>query len=265
MPRGQGNGLNRFAFALAAMFWAGLAGAGERRFTFLDDSPGVSSGGKELELWVTPRLGRVSPFTLIDNRLELALGLTDRLQTAVALNFAVLAEGSPKTLLVGGLSNEWKYNLLDQVADAVGLALLGKLTAASTTDFAAQELLVELQAILDKKLGGLFVAFNLTGEYAWIFAGTAVDRVLTLEPALGATYVFENGFGVGLESLVKTRFVNGASVGSALYAGPTLNWAGDFVWAAATFTPQVTGFSGGGLNLVTFERYVGRLILGLNF
>jgi hypothetical protein len=44
---------------------------------------GPERGAREIEIWTTARLGREAFFARFDQRLELAVGLTDRLMTAV--------------------------------------------------------------------------------------------------------------------------------------------------------------------------------------
>src|SRR6478672_9666134 len=66
----------------------------ERRFTYTYESAVLNPGDRELEPWTTFRLGKLQPFTEVDQRVEFELGLLPGLQSSWYLNFAGLAEGS---------------------------------------------------------------------------------------------------------------------------------------------------------------------------
>src|SRR5262245_32721798 len=62
------------------------ASANDRHFTYTYETAVLAPGAREVEIWSTPRIGRTDYYTAFDERLELELGLTDRLLTAFYLN-----------------------------------------------------------------------------------------------------------------------------------------------------------------------------------
>src|SRR5262245_17874991 len=116
----------------ASLGTTSLASATERHFTYTYESGVLLPGHVELEPWTTFRVGREDYYSAIDNRLELELGLTERLQTSLYWNTsAVAADVADETgetvreheFELTGISSEWKLKLTDPVADALGSAL----------------------------------------------------------------------------------------------------------------------------------------------
>src|SRR5262245_34530149 len=70
-----------FAAALPAAY------GNERHFTYTYESAVLPAQAKEIEVWTTPRLGRDDYYARFDQRLEFEVGLTDRLQTSLYLNW----------------------------------------------------------------------------------------------------------------------------------------------------------------------------------
>src|SRR4029077_15822299 len=95
-------------------------------------------GEKEIDPGVTWRTGRSRFYSEFDYRTEFETGLTDHLLTALYLNWhqATLEDPAVPGQKVhdqgfDGVSSEWKYKLLDPVADPVGLALYQEYTFQS--------------------------------------------------------------------------------------------------------------------------------------
>jgi hypothetical protein len=102
----------------------------DRLFTYTYQSNVLSKGQKELEIWNTLRSGRNDYYSRFDNRSEFEIGLGTRLQTAFYLNLTSITAtnevNSVKLLETEheiSFSNEWKFKLMDPVADPIGLAL----------------------------------------------------------------------------------------------------------------------------------------------
>lgn len=239
------------------------AWANERRFTQSYESLSLESGQKELELWTTPRVGRETAYTRFDNRLELEVGLSDRLVTAFYLNFTAISQGDYlRQSLAGSVSSEWKYKLLDPVADTVGLA--GYLEVTGATDG------VELEArlILDKRLGDVLLVLNLVAEPEWEWEDGEAKRELTLEQSLGVGYQLSRRVVVALEARHKMTYADEGFEHSALYVGPTLSWSFSQAWLAVSLLPQVRAFKNASspepMELHDNERFTGRLLLGFH-
>jgi hypothetical protein len=118
---------------LVVALFAAPAAASERHFTYTYESGVLSPGAREVEPWSTFRLGKSDFYSRFDSRIEAELGLTDRLQTAFYLNMKAVTADTPagrsSSTELEGISSEWKFKLSDPVADRVGAALYGELSA----------------------------------------------------------------------------------------------------------------------------------------
>ena len=237
--------------------------ADERELTYSYDSGVLPPGSRELELWVTSRFGRPEGYTAFDNRAEFEFGVVSQLQTAIYINFSTVHEGpSGDNVQSWSVSNEWKWKLLDPVADPFGFALYGEYLLGVND----QE--VEAKLIFDKRIGRLLLALNLIGELGWEKEDgrTAFDQ--ELEVVGGAAYRIGAGFSLGLEARLNCIWGSGEGfVGGAFFIGPTVSWASGGFWAALSFLPQAVGFGGStqaGLDLAEHERFNIRLLAGFH-
>jgi hypothetical protein len=244
------------------------AAASERHFTYTYESAVLHPGGREFEPWSTFRLGRDGFYARLDTRLEAELGVSDRLQTSLYLNFSSLNQDTPlgraSSTTLEGLSSEWKLKLSDPVADRAGLALYGELSGGPG------EAEVEGKLILDKRVGRWLGALNLTAEHGWEFeqqGGTANESVFEVSAA--ACYFVRPGLTAGLELRSHTVPPPGDEpTRSALFLGPSVSYSRQGWWIAASALPQLralAGASSGHRDLVEHEKVELRLIFGLEF
>jgi hypothetical protein len=108
------------AVLLAASLATATGYADERLFTYSYEAEVLPKGGVEFEQWVTHKRDKDDGlFSRWEFREELELGLTDRLTTALYLNFR---ETTVKNDALGiddhefefkGVSSEWKYQILN--------------------------------------------------------------------------------------------------------------------------------------------------------
>jgi len=259
--------MNRaFLAASIVILSATAAFASERHFTYAYESGVLRPGAREIEPWTTFRLGRSDFYSRLDTRIELELGLTDRLQTALYLNMKAQVEGTAdervSTTEFEGISSEWKLKLSDPVADRVGFALYGELSAGPA------EVELEGKLILDKRVGRFLGALNVVGEYEWGFEEPG-KREKGLEVDAGGCVFVTPRLTVGLELRSHTVFPpEGEPTRSALFLGPTVSYAKDRWWVAASVLPQIAALAGasdGNLDLVEHERVEVRVLVGLEF
>lgn len=251
---------------LGLMLLAAAAAGSERRFTFTHETAVLNPGDRELEPWSTFRIGETEPFAALDQRIEFEVGLLPGLQTAWYLNFAAEVSGTGATFAEGfefqGVSWEWKYKLLDPVADPVGLALYLELSGGA----ADQE--VEGKVILDRRFGPVLAAFNLVAAHEWEAGATEVEREWEIETDLAAAWLFDNGFAAGLELRTKTGIPAADGWEStAVFAGPALSYTSKSWWASASVMPQAFAFKAAGLapgllDLEHNQAFTARLIFG---
>jgi hypothetical protein len=256
-----------FLALLVAVTVASAAEASERRFTYTYESGVLPPGGREIEPWSTFRLGRSEFYSRFDGRIELELGLTERLQTALYLNAKAVAADTPlgrsTSTELEGISSEWKLKLADPVADRAGVALYGELSAGPT------ELEVEGKLILDKRAGRLLGALNLVAEHEWGFEEAGTEQETALEVDAAACWFLTPRLTAGLELRSHTVLPpEGEPTRSALFLGPTVSYAREGWWAAVSVLPQIhalAGASDGGLDLEEHERVEIRVLFGVEF
>jgi hypothetical protein len=246
--------------ALATLALAGRAEANDRRFTYTYQTPVLAPGAVELEVWNTLRTGRETFYRRLDGRAELELGLAEWLQGALYLNWSARA-GARQGALVSesaltGLSFEWKASLLDPVADPVGLGLYLEPGLGPT------EQSLEAKVLLDKRVGRLLLALNLSGEIEWVREAGSSEREGALEVDLGATYRLAERLFLGLEARSQTGILPGSGVEhTVLHIGPTLSYSAEGFWLTLTLLPQVPAPA---LELDEHERLEARLLLGID-
>jgi hypothetical protein len=255
---------------LTASLVAGLAAdaqANERHFTYTYESATLPEGVVELEPWTTWRVGRDGFYNRLDHRIELEIGLTDRLQTAFYLNFTALTadEAGVRTteLEHEGVSSEWKYRMLDPVADALGLALYGEVTLAPA------EFELEAKVIADKRMGNLLFAGNLVTEAEMEMAEiNATETEYIVEVDLAAGYFLSERTVVGLEIRNHTEMPEGSFEHTAFFAGPVVSYAASGWWVAATVLPQLFAVTDAEpsdfRDLAEHEKLNARILLGFH-
>ncbi len=262
------------AMVVGLLAWTGGARAYERLFPYTYESAVLPAGALEIELWTTPRLMRDHYFVRFDQRIEFEVGLGRNVQTAFYINTRGQAETTPNGLSkkydFRGVSSEWKWQLSDPAADAVGSALYGEVT------WMPHEVELEAKVILDRWLGPVLLAYNLVAEYeieAEQKKGEDLEweKILLLENLLGVAVRVTDGFHAGIEVLNRNRISEGRLDYSALLLGPNLSIRAGRWWAALTFLAQVPAFKNskesphGSLVLDDLERYQARLLLGYHF
>jgi hypothetical protein len=220
----------------------GMARANERHFAYTYESATLPAGVKEIEPWMTWRAGRDQFYSALDYRMEYEVGLTDRLQTSLYFNWhqTTLADPAHPGQKIDdqgfdGVSSEWKYKLLDPVADVVGLALYQEYT------FKSDELEWESKLILDKKIGNNLIAYNAVIEPDWDFGPGNTNYTLNLENDLGVVHFFAPVFSAGLEvhnQNEKLRSSPGLQ-NSAFFIGPVATYAHETWWVTLAILRQL--------------------------
>lgn len=213
--------------------------------------------------WTTARLGRDEFYRRLDERLEFEIGLTERLQTALYINFTAKGQGpaSDRTssFEFEGVSSEWKLKLTDPVAHAVGSALY---LEATVNPLEAE---LEGKVILDKRFGDFLAALNLVAEHEWSVEHPTSEQETALELDAGFGWLISHSWSIGLEARSVNRL--GDEGYSVVYAGPVASYAAKSWWAALAMQPQVVALHGatkGGLNLDDQERLQARLLVGFH-
>lgn len=263
--------IKKIGLVICLLTVAIVSNAQDRLFTYTYQSGVLNKGQREIEVWNTFRTGKTDYFARLDNRTEFEIGLGKNLQTAFYLNLTT----ATKTTSVLGLksfntqneisfSNEWKYKLLDPVANPIGLALYGEY------GIGGNEYELEGKVIVDKKIGAVTLAANAVYEMELEpeYAGTEFELEAEEHKAdlnFSAAYALNPKFNLTMESAFRNVFAAGQLEHSALYAGLGLSYVQDNFFINFTVLPQLKSFKGGDanstVNLNEFEKVQCRLLL----
>ena len=242
--------------------------AQDRIFTYTYESRVLGTGQKEIEVWNTLRMGRNDFYARYDHRTEFEIGLGKNFQTAFYLNLtsktSTHLEDTVKTLETEtelSFSNEWKYKILDPVADPVGLAVYAEVGIGSN------EYEVEGKLILDRKIKNFTIAAN--GVYELELKPGYEDNEMEWETEhkaeayLALAYSFSPKFHLTLENAYRNVFEEGKLEHSALFSGLGFSYSGNKFFCNLTVMPQLASFKGNGnnnLNLNEYEKVQARLL-----
>jgi hypothetical protein len=242
--------------------------AQDRLFTYTYQSTVLGKGQKELEIWNTLRTGRSDYYSRLDNRSEFEIGLGKNIQTAFYLNLTTqtktLLEGSVKSLETENeisFSNEWKWKLLDPVANPFGLALYGEYGIGSN------EYELEGKLLIDKKTNNFTIAANAVyeAEFKPGFESNAMvwEKETKMDFNLAFAYSFSPRFHLTMENAYRNVFEEGNLLHSALYSGFGVSCIQENFWINFTVLPQIKSFKGEtstSLNLNEFEKVQFRIL-----
>ncbi|MEW6062021.1 MAG: hypothetical protein AB1600_08790, partial [Bacteroidota bacterium] len=245
--------MKRFTFLLLTGILCLLpeaANANERRFSYTYETSVLPQGAREIELWNTDRRGRAYFYRRLDQRIEYEFGVSNNLMSALYLNYTWKTKDSNEEGVGGtksssysvSISNEWKYKLMDRVADPFGFALYGEWTVGP------DKTELEAKLLFDKQLSNVLVAFNAVVEQEWGYdvknGDTEIEDEFITEFDLGLSYSLSENFSIGIEARQHSVSLNGTLTHSAFFAGPTVAVYNEYFWATLTVLPQVTSFKG---------------------
>jgi hypothetical protein len=247
--------------------------ANERRFTYVYETSVLPPGAREIELWNTYRSDKGYFYRRMDQRVEYEFGVANNLMGSFYLNSnwqvqdsaGVKINGADMTSQAISISSEWKYKLMDRVADPFGLALYGEATLGLHEDE------LEGKILCDKQFNNILLAFNGVIEQDWeteMEEGNAkTEKELSLEFDLGVSYQATSSFSFGFELRNHNVIKDGDLEHSAFFAGPVASYTAENWWATLTILPQVTSFKGttnGKLDLHEYEKVEARLLFSFH-
>lgn len=275
---------NFAGISIACLFLMALgfkSDAQDRIFTYTYQSTVLNQGQKELEIWNTFHFNRKDFYRAIRHRMEFEVGLGGNLQTSFYLNLSNTAQYNPQSGEIDnsraelGFSNEWKYKLLDPVADPIGMALYAE------WGLLPDETELEIKLILDKKVGRTLHAFNAVIEPEWEATYENGERETEYETNFefdyGFSYNVNPNWNLGLElrdhNVYTSETENGEKIGwefSALFGGPVMSYSANKFWVNVSVMPQIAGLhhhesDERGLILDEHEKLETRLIFSYAF
>lgn len=255
--------------AMAAVLLGGALGSAPargnvRHFSYTYESGVLGKGEKEVELWTTWRSGRNAFYSRFEHRLEYEMGLSDRLMTALYLNWRKTTTDAGSSTEFRGLSTEWKMKFSDPTADALGLAGYGELYLDTN------QTKIEAKLIADKAFGSLRAAYNAVLEVVAVPEGGKLRSHEVEAVHVGGLYAgMAPSWGLGLEARAFTLYEDGDREFTAYFAGPVLHLSRGEFWATLTALSQVSASSSApaaltdGLVLGDLERTNIRLLVSL--
>lgn len=250
---------------------AAAASADERHFTYSYEADSVLPKGKwEFEQWVTLRAGKdEGEFYRWDFREELEYGISDRLTTAIYLNFKDRyidlpgEESDVDKMEFTGISSEWKYMLLSPHLNFIGVMPYFEIK------YDGDELELEQKLILQHNFGEKWILVgNIIFEEKWEFEEEETAKEFELEFTAGLAYQINQFWSVGLEGRNQRAYPDyDEEEYSTWFVGPNIHYGNGKWWVTLTVLPQVSGSpeTENGLNLDGGERVEVRVIAGVIF
>ncbi|MBI1871029.1 MAG: hypothetical protein HYS07_07550 [Chlamydiae bacterium] len=222
----------------------GLVQADERHFTYSYEADSILPKGHwELEQWVTLKEGKdEGKFHRWDFREEIEYGLTDRLTTALYLNFRdttvdLKEDGNDSEAFeFRGVSSEWKYMLFSPHLCPIGVLFYFE------TRYDGEELELEEKLILEHIFFEKWIGVvNVVGEEEWEFEEEETKTEGALEFDLGLSYLINGHWSVGVEARNHREYPEfEEEEHSAWFVGPNIHYGSSKWWATFTVLPQVT-------------------------
>lgn len=269
---------------LSVVFYSGYSQ--DRHFAWAYESTTLPKGSIDVESFYTVSTGRENFYNRFSHRLELEVGLSDRLQTAFYFNSKHEAAASLDS--VGNLngltkksgfsmSNEWKVNILNPSVNPVGFGLYGEFTIAP------HEIELEYKILIDKRTEKDIIAFNHVGEYEIKFEYENIDgkgkivleKELVFVHNLAYLRMIKPNIGIGFESRSHTEIVKSEIEHTTLFAGPSFFYNrlfenGKSFFISLTPLMQLTSFGGehshgSSLELDEHEKLESRILVGFSF
>lgn len=279
----------------------GAAHADENLFGYNTGSETLPEGSAEIYVFTTLRSDKgQGTYRAIDTEIEGEYGVTDRITLSVATSFltiksrGLLIDGYlPADIDKGprfnGVEFKAKFNVLSPALDNFGLAVVtsaevktldphsgqAKTEYEGRVTLAAQKYFRQGQIVWVGNIG-LKAGHETRKPIANLPAGfdwpTTPEMEIELSAGTGLTYRVAPNWFIGGELQYTSEYET--EVGQerwSLFAGPTIHYGGEKVWATFTWFPQIKGggerYLGqtGNLHLIEKTRNEFRFKLGINF
>jgi hypothetical protein len=214
----------------------GLSLAADRHFILNYESNNLGQGERDLETYTWYLFGRNTFYSAMNQSIEFETGLDVGIQTSLYLNFTqqYADQGNGPQLtgpVLDGISNEWKFKLMDSSADSFGLGLYLE------PEFEPDDFELESKVIVDKNMGSWLWTFNLLAAPTFDYTNT--NESFLLRPSLGAGLFLSDAVFIGFEAMDE-NFYDNAPMRSVFSAGPCIQYSGKNWWVELCFLPQLS-------------------------
>jgi hypothetical protein len=245
-------GLKKLWMVLALCLAPGWVLGADRHFIYNYESNNLGVGERDLETYTWYQFGRNYFYSAINQSIEFEAGLDDWMQTSLYVNFtqqfadqgnvAQLVTSGP---VLDGISNEWKFKLMDSSADAFGLGLYLE------PEFEPDDFELETKVIVDKNMGSWLWTFNFLAEPTFDYTDT--NESLLLRPSLGMGCFLSGNVFLGFEALDENFFDN-QPMRSVFSLGPCIQYSGKNWWAELCFLPQLANLGNSSPDFTDSQR-----------
>jgi hypothetical protein len=286
--------------AIAAACFAVPALAGDSPFGYVYTTDTHRKGERELEQWITYRRAQSQgDFDLWQGRTEIEYGITDRLQTALYLNYGSVSalhnrpdgttgpgafvpddvdpDARYQRTFFESVSNEWIYRLLSPYKDPIGLALYVEPSLGPDKHELEAKLILQKNFFDDR----LIWAANFSAAAEKERFHGEWENEGELEFTTGLAYQFAPRWHAGAEYRRHRGYEGrGFSAAKRVYAanflGPSVHYGGRHWWITATFLKQLANakaYTDGAVEDIVGGRFYGehherqelRVRMGLSF
>ncbi len=224
----------------------------DRHFIFNYESNNLGPGERDLETYTWYQFGRDYFYSAMNQSIEFEAGLDEGVQSSLYVNFTqrFADQGNGAQLdttgpVLDGISNEWKFKLMDSSADAFGLGLYFE------PEFEPDDFELETKIIVDKNMGSWLWTFNLLASPTFDYTDT--NESLLIRPSFGAGYFLSNSVFIGIEAMDE-NFYDNQPMRSVLSMGPCIQYSGKNWWVELCFMPQLASIGSTALDYTDSQR-----------
>lgn len=233
----------------------------DRPFPWTWTSSTQATGTNDVELWVSSRHSRLTPFDSLELRGFVALGAVKRVDLRLGVESELVVRRFEDKSLDGRASAIVRYRFFD-ADDVLGVALMAR------GGFGVQSAVMEGRLVLDRLIGDTLLALNSSFERTVFW-----DRRDAIETRLEHTFAVSLRITpettAGFEVRARQALKSGEYQGTAFSVGPTLSISLKDVWFSLGAVAQIAshkaeGDRGNGEALIfrDDERFGLRLIVG---
>lgn len=256
--------------------------AQDRHFAWNYNSPTLTKGSVDVEVWNTYSFGRKNyHYSQFWNRLEFEFGVTNKIQTSFYINSKHRTIGPVESDTLNpslgktssfSFSNAWKFYLLNRSIHAIGLS-------AYIEYYLGQgEIELEAKVMIDKIIDKHWLVLNVTfeEEFEWepevetengkSKVKIELEKETKLINEFGYMFHPKPSYGFGIEARNQSVFKEGKIEYSSLFIGPSVFFSQGKFFFTLNFMPQIVNLAGENkpLELNDQEKYMYRAFIGMS-